>query len=68
MVLLRRLLVHHGVGSKCKRTTKQDDGVETDTSRRAVGGSSGCTGLRVALGLWVALLFSLVSIVVLLYG
>lgn len=55
--LLSRLLVHHGVGSECKSTTEEDDGVKADTSRGTVGGGSGWAGLCVALGLWVTLLY-----------
>jgi hypothetical protein len=54
--LLRGLLVHEGVGGESKRTTEEDNGVEADTGRSAVGRGGGRAGLRVALGLWVTLL------------
>jgi hypothetical protein len=54
--LLGGLLVHEGVGGECKRTTEEDNGVEADTGRSAVGGGGGRAGLRVALGRWVTLL------------
>ena len=45
------------VGTKGKGATKEEDGVETDAGGCAVSGSGGGRGLRVALGLGVALLY-----------
>ena len=54
--LLLTLALEVLVGAERERTTNEDDSVETDTSRGAVGCRGGRAGLRIALGLWVALL------------
>jgi hypothetical protein len=49
------------VGTESKSAAEQDDGVESEADTSAVAGRGGCGGLRVALGLGVALLFCNVS-------
>lgn len=50
------------VSAKGEGAADQDDGVEADACRGAVGGRGGGTGLCVALGLGVALLRGWVSL------
>ena len=57
-LLLLRLTLKVLVGTESERTTDQDDSVETNTGRSAVGCGSGGASLCVALGLWVTLLLS----------
>jgi hypothetical protein len=49
------------VGTESKSAADQNDGVEPDAHAGTVAGRSGCGGLRVALGLGVALLLCNVS-------
>lgn len=57
-LLLLTLALEVFVGTERKRTANEDNGVEADTSRGAVGCGGGRTGLCVALGLGVTLLLS----------
>ena len=61
-LLLLALRLQVLVGAKGQRAADQDDGVQADARRGAVGGRGGGAGLCVALGLGVALLFRLVSL------
>lgn len=56
-LLLLALRLQVLVGAEGQRTADQDDGVQADACRGAVGGRGGGAGLCVALGLGVALLF-----------
>jgi hypothetical protein len=60
-LLLLALRLQVLVGAERQRAADQDDGVQADACRGAVGGRGGGAGLCVALGLGVALLVSDVS-------
>lgn len=60
--LLLALRLQVLVGAKGQRAADQDDGVQANARRGAVGGRGGGAGLCVALGLGVALLYRLVSL------
>lgn len=55
-LLLLTLALEVLVGTERERTADEDNGIEADTSRGAVGCGGGRTGLCVTLGLGVALL------------
>jgi hypothetical protein len=59
--LLLGLTLQILVGTESKSAADQNDGVEPDAHAGTVAGRSGCGGLRVALGLGVALLLCIVS-------
>lgn len=61
-LLLLALRLQVLVGAEGQRAADQDDGVQADACRGAVGGRGGGAGLCVALGLGVALLFCVVSL------
>ena len=61
-LLLLALRLQVLVGAEGQRAADQDDGVQANARRGAVGGRGGGAGLCVALGLGVALLYRVVSL------
>ena len=61
-LLLLALRLQVLVGAEGQRAADQNDGVQADACRGAVGGRGGGAGLCVALGLGVALLYRVVSL------